>query len=450
MPLLKQCVWKVAATCVLQSYWRGKIRETSPGLAHYVTAKRAIVCIQRWWKSLRMVKRLTHLAELKHHLDLITAPTLYIEEHIFACLNTVQTNQRTAMKFHECGLFFKPIAGDISVSRNGERALPDWLNLHFSSFKLEAGFSEEPLDQLLRYSADAEKTVLHKVTSNKSYLSDAELSLIQLNFPNIEIAKRRSAMVFLRTVNLKRNLAIKLLTKEALEDDFLMPKLRKVWKTFKVDTMKLARLSNSMRPVIIRAPSPPPPEPVAPQEQTPPKPMVDIESIVKEIEANQSRGESEITTRELAQWRVKRAKEELERKQNEVKAAKELDLSHRFEQKHEEKERIAISLSERAHEARKEIELRKRMRSKEAETTYKIRTEREFVHNFALNCNMLSKQIVKSQITRVRRKIMHERSLFVKEFKEKRSKEREIQESINYERFKMKQVNKDKSTPFIL
>jgi len=447
MPLLDQSVRKVAAVCLIQSYWRGHHQRPHPSLAQSVATRRATLCIQRWWRSLRMVKRLICLQHLNRYLALLQSPVLYLEEHTYACLNDIQGKRAGSLSVQEGQLLYKSTAGDIGVARAELRAVPDWLDLHFPSFRVEAGFTEDPLERLLTFNVDAEKTVLHKATPNKSYLSDAELPLVQLNFGSLVVAKRRAALLFFKTFDFRSNLALTLLSRAALEDDFLMPKLKKLWKVFKVDLNRIARIRERIQPVLIVRSSSPPPEVPIP---TPPRPKINIEAIVKEIEANQSRGESEISSKEVAQWRIKRAREEMERKETERKTAREQETSFKLDQIMQEKERIATLLAERQQEESKELHLRMRLRSKEAETSLRIRSEREFVHSFALNCNMLSKQLLKGQLNRVKRKIVHDNSVFVKQFKEKCAKEREVQLSINYERFKQKQANKAKSTPFVL
>ena len=446
MPLLDQSIRRVAAVCLIQSFWRGYHKRSVPNLAQSVSRRRGALCIQRWWRSLRMMKRMVCLDTLSRYLSTIQSPVLYLEAHTYACLNDIQNRRVESLKVQEGQLLYKSTAGDIGVARVEYRAVPDWLNLHFPSFRLEAGFTEDSLERLLIFNVEAEKTVLHKVTPNKSYLSDAELGLVQLNFGSVEVAKRRAALLFFKTFDFHSNFAISLLSISALENDFLMPKLKKQWKVFQVDLNRIARIKERFQPVLMQASSPP-------QEvtiPTPPRPKINLEAIVKEIEANQSRGESEISTRELAQWRIKRAREETERKELDRKTVREQETSFKLEQIRQEKEKIAGLLEEREREESRELQLRIRLRSKEAETSLRIRSEREFVHSFALNCNMISKQLVKGQLNRVKRKILHEKTVFVKEFKEKCAKEREVQLSINYERFKMKQANKTKSSPFVL
>lgn len=447
MPLLDQSIRKVAAACLIQSFWRGYHKRSVSNLAQSVSMRRAALCIQRWWRSLRMMKRMVCLESLNRYLSTIQSPVLYLEEHTYACLNDIQGRRVGGLKVQEGQLFYKSAAGDIGVARAGYRAVPDWLNLHFPSFRVEAGFTEDSLERLLIFNADAEKTVLHKVTPNKSYLSDAELGLVQLHFGTVEVAKRRAALLFFKTFDFHSNCAISLLSISALENDFLMPKLKKLWKVFQVDLNRIARIKERFQPVIMRSSSPPQEIAAIP---TPPRPKINLEAIVKEIEANQSRGESEISTRELAQWRIKRAREETERKEVDRKTVRQQETSFKLEQIRMEKEKIADLLEEREREESRELQLRIRLRSKEAETSLRIRSEREFVHSFALNCNMISKQLIKGQLNRVKRKILHEKTAFVKEFKEKCAKEREVQLSINYERFKMKQANKTKSSPFVL
>lgn len=447
MPLFDQSIRKVAAVCLIQSFWRGYYKRSVPNLAQSVSRRRAALCIQRWWRSLRMMKRIICLESLHSYLTTIQSPVLYLEEHTYACLNDIQNRRLGSLKVQEGQLFYKSTAGDIGVARAEYRAIPDWLNLHFPSFRVEAGFTEDTLERLLIFNADTEKTVLHKVTPNKSYLSDAEMGLVQLNFGSVEVAKRRAALLFFKTFDFHSNSAISLLSISALENDFLMPKLKKLWKVFQVDLNRIARIKERFQPIVMRTSSPPPQEVAIP---TPPRPKINLEAIVKEIQANQSRGESEISTRELAQWRIKRAREETERKEMDRKTVREQETSFKLEQIRQEKEKIAGLLEEREREESKELQLRLRLRSKEAETSLRMRSERDFVHSFALNCNMISKQLIKGQLNRVKRKIQHEKAVFVKEFKEKCAKEREVQLSINYERFKMKQANKTKSSPFVL
>ena len=448
MPLIEECVRKIAAVCFIQAFWRGYKQRKHPTVAETISKQRAVVCVQRWWRNVLFLKRLLCLQQVKHYITRIESPTVYMEEHTFACLRDIHAEHTSRLKTVEGKLLFKPLSCDLSLFKpHSHRGIPLWLDLNFPTFRMETDFSPDSLENLLQFNCDLEKTVLHKVTSHKSYLSDAELGLIQFNFENIEIAKRKIAFLYLKTFDFRHNLGVFFLTKDDLEEDFLMPKVKKLWKVFKIDLNRIARIKERIKTILMKE------TPLEIEEkpiQTPPKPKINLENIVKEIEANQSRGESAISTREIAQWRIKRAKEDIEKREIERKTMKDQEFAMKKEKINREKERIMELLEEKEAEIGKERELRLRMRSKEAEISLRMRSEREFVHSFALNCNMLSKQMIKSQITRVKRKIRHEKTEYVREFKEKWAKEREVQMSINYERFKMKQERKNKTEGFDL
>jgi len=44
-----------------------------------IISKRAAYCVQAWWSSLKIKKRLTSLANIRAHVAKINSPDLYLE-----------------------------------------------------------------------------------------------------------------------------------------------------------------------------------------------------------------------------------------------------------------------------------------------------------------------------------------------------------------------------------
>jgi hypothetical protein len=83
-----------AAACKIQACWRAYFIRKQYEIPLIVCAirRRAVYCIQRWWRSIRFSLRMMILQRLSTYLKSLTSEVVYIQEHIYESLNRIGEN----------------------------------------------------------------------------------------------------------------------------------------------------------------------------------------------------------------------------------------------------------------------------------------------------------------------------------------------------------------------
>ena len=85
MPIFEILARRNAAACKIQACWRSYFIRKSYEIPLIVCAirRRAVYCIQRWWRSIRFSLRMVLLGRLARYLASITTEVVYLEEHLY-------------------------------------------------------------------------------------------------------------------------------------------------------------------------------------------------------------------------------------------------------------------------------------------------------------------------------------------------------------------------------
>lgn len=106
--LLERSVKLVAAATIIQATWRAhRTRRTlGSGLLAAVVRRRAVMCLQRFWRWGILKRRFELLIGAANYLRGIQTSHLYIEERLFQSLNLISTVDRYAPRLRERSLGF--------------------------------------------------------------------------------------------------------------------------------------------------------------------------------------------------------------------------------------------------------------------------------------------------------------------------------------------------------
>ena len=66
-----------------KAYLARKLEAQKPLLIDQVITKRAIYCIQRFWRNYRMKRRLIALSEINKMIRRVDSPKIYVEKNIY-------------------------------------------------------------------------------------------------------------------------------------------------------------------------------------------------------------------------------------------------------------------------------------------------------------------------------------------------------------------------------
>ena len=71
-----------------------------------IVQKRAAYCIQNWWSSLKLRKRMIALANIKQHIQKINSNEIYLEQIVYQNINSVISEAHRAFRFREQTVMF--------------------------------------------------------------------------------------------------------------------------------------------------------------------------------------------------------------------------------------------------------------------------------------------------------------------------------------------------------
>lgn len=71
-----------------------------------IIRRRAAYCIQSWYSSLKLKKRLQALANIKRHVMKITSHEVYLEQSIYENINSVVNQSHQSFRFKEQSVMF--------------------------------------------------------------------------------------------------------------------------------------------------------------------------------------------------------------------------------------------------------------------------------------------------------------------------------------------------------
>ena len=438
LPLFQVLVNRVNAACTIQAHWRGyRVRKSLP-LIQEVLMRRAVFCIQRWWRFVKFHRRLLFLSHLHRSLKEIEEPVLYIQEHLFQ--NLTVTSSSLDFPEQDFDFYIQENEVFLVLGETG-RLLPKWFNLDFevsdSKFLGLSSDEEKTLQAIVLSGAFVDIKNLYSEVASKPLVSDASLKFIKLKYNTLEDARRRAAIVFLKTLDHKTNTYVPVFSKSMLEHPFLMSKLRKIWTTKKINPKKPCAatqiLSKALEPVYET--------PIT--EKREPEPSKPSETFEKVPSYSGSpppiKPYSSVSHKEVVAQRVKNARETIKKRREQIKATQKAELEAKIDQSKEEKKKLNEIKTTRENAEFREKALKRSFVKAMENKKQVIESEKTFITNFAQARNMMQSIMKKNEYARFKRKSYVETIKKVNQIKEKNKERREIVEALLYERFKTKQ-----------
>lgn len=442
LPIFEVLLNRIKAVCTVQACWRGYRVRKENLLANLAIERRAIYCVQRWWRSIKFFQRMKWLHKLKKYLSEFTSPVVYMQEHLFQYLSASDN----PFMFLEQYFMFYCSAETVFISKALRRKfLPDWVDCYIRIEYNDAfavSDEEKTLQAVVLSGARVDIVKLQTEITDKPSVADSKLKFIKLEYRNIEEAKRRAAILFLKTLDHRTGSFVPLFTQSTLEHSFLMSKLRKIWQLRNINYSDPCPALEILAKALI------PPEEVFKQptepvkiEITEPDPIFSPvhESLSPDFESEQLETlRHQISNSDILKQRVKRAREEVQRRQAEMKIVKQIELEMKMDLLREAKDHTIEVFSFRKSIEEKEIELKKSLIEAQNRKKQIFLNEKVFISQFAQARNMIGKLMKVSEVERFKMQSQQEINEKVFRFKQKNLERRELVQAILHEKFKSK------------
>jgi Leucine-rich repeat/IQ calmodulin-binding motif len=441
LPIFEVLLHRVRATCTVQACWRGYAVRKQGVLAKLAIEKRSIYCIQRWWRSIKFLYRMKSLMYLKSLLAEYTSPIVYMEEHLFQYLS-ISTETFLFLEQH----FTFYCSGETPYINPfyKKKFLPDWVGCQCRidySGGIIVSDEEKTLQAIVLSGARVGITNLSNEVEKKPIMSNSNVKFIKLEYKSIDEAKRRVAILYLKTLDHRTRSYVPLFTRDMLSHPFLMSKLRKIWKNRNINATDYCPaidiLSKALNPTEENIKYVKPPEvqssPTKIEESHSlfkPQAVLEFDSEVSEIH-NQS-----VDNIEALRQKVKYAREESQRKQAELKFNKQIELEMKMSVFREAKEHTSEIFNFRKNIEEKELELKRSFIEAQARKKQIFLNEKMFIRQFAQAKNMIGKLMKLSDLERHKNKSHQDVKDKVADFKQKNKDKRELIQAILYQKFK--------------
>ena len=454
LPIFKVLLDRVKAACTIQAGFKGYLVRKMNLIGSMAIQRRAVFCIQRWWRSLRFLHRIKFLTKLKMILAEFNSPVVYMQEHLFQYLRPSSSN----FSFVDQNFGFFCIADGIYITQiTRKQFLPSWVGCN-CKIEYGGGFTvsdeERTLQAVVLSGAKVEIVKLQSEVTDASRVSDPRLRFLKLEFKSIEEAKRRAAVLYLKTLDYRTGSYVPLMTKSQLNHQFLMSHLRKIWSQRNINpsdpSPALEILSKALHPndVILKAQTftvePPTinvPAPIPAAKTNPeliqsfspsPKTELNFDSPSR----NSENFHFKINDTDIVKQRVKLAREDMHRRHAELKVAKQLELETKLDIFKEAKDHTSEILTFRKRIEEKEMDLKKSFIQAQLRRKQEVNNEKMFIMQFSQAKNMIGKLMKSSELERVRLKGRQEIKEKVETFKDKCRERRELVQAILYEKYK--------------
>eukprot|EP00742_Colponemidia_sp_Colp-10_P007263 GILJ01007807.1.p1 GENE.GILJ01007807.1~~GILJ01007807.1.p1 ORF type:complete len:1227 (-),score=171.45 GILJ01007807.1:179-3859(-) len=251
---------RAAATVSIQSAWRAYLtrKKLRPTIAERVVVWRAVICVQRWWRWRKLTIRTMLLAELNMYLRSISDPELYIEQKSYIHLNGIEgTSRRKFIQEQTLRYTFSPdkcvLALRDSWFRRPETPFPRWLQTSCVTVTEEQGYAEmDDLNQLIHADCQTELVSYSSlwpeiaatlgedgnrpITAWQIELGQTEqdLKFLRLRFSSLDEARKRAAILFLRTWDLRTRTYVPLVSLRAMTELEAAASIRRLWRAHKI------------------------------------------------------------------------------------------------------------------------------------------------------------------------------------------------------------------------
>ena len=289
--------------------------------------------------------------------------------------------------------------------------------------------------------AKVEIATLQSEIIDKAPVADSKIKFIKLEYKSIEEAKRRAAVLYLKTLDHRTGSYVPLFNKKMLAHPFLMSKLRKIWQLRNINPTDLCPaldiLAKALNPIeeAFKLPTLPP-------EQVPNPPPEEIESPLKTNDviaddiSEPSQLSNHISNKELIKQRVKFAREEMQRRHAEIKISKQMELEIKMDVFREAREHTIEIFTFRKNIEEKEQELKRSLIEAQARKKQIHQNEKLFIMQFAQAKNMIGKLMKISDVDRYKNQLQQEIKDKVTNFKQNNKERRELVQAILFEKFK--------------
>jgi hypothetical protein len=457
LPLFNELVNRVKSACTIQACYRGYLVRKKNLIASMAIRRRAVFCIQRWWRSLRFLHRIKYLIKLKVLLKTYSSPIVYIQEHLFQYLRP----SSSTFTFIDQNFNFFCSGDTIFINQVTRKTfLPSWVGC---SCKIDhgGGFSvseeEKTLQAVVLSGAKVEIIKLQSEIEDVPRVSDSHMRFIKLEYRSVDEVKRRASVLYLKTLDYRTGSFVPLFNKEDLSHEFLMSHLRKIWTTRNINPLDpcpaLDILSKALNPpeIIIKAQpvlmhnsgdSPTAPSKVILSQSQPAEPIQSVSPVIKseiqmEVHSDHSEfGQEKNNESEILKQRVKFAREDMQRRHAELKIAKQMELEMKMDIFKEAREHTNEILTFRKKIEEKELELKRSFIQAQIRKKQEVNNEKLFVMQFSQAKNMIGKLMKSSELERVKVREKQDVKEKVESFKEKCKERRELVQAILYEKYK--------------
>jgi Leucine-rich repeat/IQ calmodulin-binding motif len=435
IPIYKVLLDRVKAACMVQAHWRGRQVRKSNIIPLKAIRRRAVYSIQRWWRFSKFLYRMESLTRLKSILCEFDSCTVYLQEHLFENLHLSSSwylFDEQEFEFY-CRGSSVYLLNSIKGSYN---LLPNWVGaqISFSNSRAEPTEEEKSLQAVVLSGARVEIVTLYSQILD-SKVADSNTKFIKLEYSSVDELKRRASILYLKTLEHHNRSFIPYFTIKDLRNPFLMTKLRSVWNSKNIKKTEQCVATD----ILFKALSPienqveiipkPPPAPIQRQSER----MLLMPSQQDLIPIRNT-----ISSQELLRKRVKRAKEEAQRRQTESRISQRINLETKVVECREAKEQANEIIAFRHDLEKKQNELKKNFIEAQYRKKQEVKNEREFVNRFAQAKNMLQKLMKNSDLTRWKHKSEQDVREKVLKFKQKSRERKEIFQSILYEKNRTK------------
>jgi hypothetical protein len=409
-------VKRVTATIALQSLWRAHSCHTNPPLIQKLTLSRAVTSVQRWWRDIIFLRRMTLLTRLKFYLAELTESSCYMQEHLFQALSFSEDS----LKIPEQGLSFYTIGTECFQvpSEDYDRPmLPKWVGLELNQHSgLVPDIEKEQVTLQAAVLTGAQISVqkLYRIVERKSYITDSNLKFLKLEYRSPEELRRRAALLFLLTFDNSTNSFVSVFSRSQLSQEFLISKLRLIWGARQIDPSKPC-ISTML---IEEALQPAPEVAVNKDPEEVEEPVEDITELANEIVRHQERAVSEVTNADVTNWRVRVARQQVQQRQLEASLNKSVLVSYRQTKGRIDKDKLVEDRLKKDRQDYASKKLVHRLRIRQVAKQARKNKEREFVKQFAQAKNMIEKQLVQSDLRKLRSNSIAANVSHVKRLKE--------------------------------
>jgi hypothetical protein len=437
IPVYEVFVNRVKAACTVQAAWRGiKLRKESD-LPLRAIRRRAAVSIQRWWRMIKFNIRLTALTLLRSLLSSFQIPTLYFQEHFFQYLSP----SRSKLTFIEQDFSFYCDQDSVYLLTNpkpSHKLLPSWLGTQLFLDRSGRSVPDESksLQALILSGARVEVVTLASQVS-ESKVADPSLRFLKLEYSSLTEARRRVAVLFLKTWNFRHKSAVPVFTIQDLKQQFLMSKLRLAWSLRNINSNEACPAVGILIKALsvvetVKEVTPLPPPATAPvQGPRRSERLFEVES-----ESEQLPPRKTISSQEHLRKRVQKIREDSSRRLNESKISKQLELEAKINECREAKEHLNEVFEFRQIFEHRQTELKKSLIEAQARKKQVLNNERRFIVQFSQAKNMLQKLMKNSDMNRWKNKSREDVRARVQDFKNKSRERKELFESMLYEKYK--------------